>query len=421
MSAGPLTLADIRELHQRWLAGAEFDIGYPNAVDFDPSTVLRLFDVTLNNVGHPFAPTTGFSGHTLSLEQQLIRELGAMFRCPPELVTGFVTSGSTEAIKAALLQARRRFRRHVVVYASTAAHTCVAKLTEELCMALQVVPASLDGVMNVASLTELVAQRPEDAAVVVVATIGTTMVEAVDDVPAIHAALDAASVPASQRWVHADAALAGIPLAMLDPAERPGFDFADGADSLNVSGHKYLGVPMPCGAVLLRTDRCPAVDETPTYTGAPDLTPAGSRSGHTPLLILAALRGFGIHGLRERAATCRRNAAALVELFSAADVPAWRHPLGFTVVLPAPSEQLRARWPVPPPELARDDGWTHVICMPGKHFEVYQRFAAEYLIDRGNTTSRHLPVQHGPDRHTSGQHSSAPHHDAEHPEDAIAC
>ncbi|MFC5007486.1 aminotransferase class V-fold PLP-dependent enzyme [Dactylosporangium cerinum] len=414
MTAGPLTLADVRGLHRRWLAGAEFDIGYPNAVDFDVSTLLRLFDVTLNNVGHPFAPTTGFSGHTLGLEQQLIRELGAMFRCPPELVTGFVTSGSTEAVKAALLQARRRFRRRVVVYASAAAHTCVAKVADELCMRLQLVPAGLDGVMDVAALTELVAQRPAGAAVVVVATIGTTMVEAVDDVPAVHAALDAAGVRVDRRWVHADAALAGVPLAMLDPADRPGFDFADGADSLNISGHKYLGVPTPCGVVLLRTDRCPAADETPTYTGAPDLTPAGSRSGHTPLLMQAALRGFGITGLRERAATCRRNAAALVELFTAADVPAWRHPLGFTVVLPAPSEQLRARWPLPAP----DDGWTHVICMPGKRFKVYQRFASEYLTDRRNTTNRHQSDQHAPDQCSSDPN---PNPDADQLEDAIAC
>ncbi|MFC5001896.1 pyridoxal-dependent decarboxylase [Dactylosporangium cerinum] len=406
MTAGPLTLADVRDLHQRWLAGAEFDIGYPNAVDFDVSTLLRLFDVTLNNVGHPFAATTGFSGHTLGLEQQLIRELGAMFRCPPDLVTGFVTSGSTAAVKAALLQARRRFRRRVVVYASTAAHTCVAKAADELCMRLQLVPAGLDGVMDVAALTELVAQRPAGAAVVVVATIGTTIVEAVDAVPAIHAALDAAGVPADRRWVHADAALAGIPLATLDPADRPRFDFAADVDSLNISGHKFLGVPTPCGAVVLRADRCPAQDQTTTYTGAPDLTPAGSRSGHTPLLMLAALHSFGAEGLRMRAEQCRRNAAELVDLFAAADVPAWRHQLGFTVVIPAPSPQLQARWPLPVV-----GEWGHVICMPGKPFHWYERFAAEYVADR-NAAGQHPPAPHVP-----GQRVVA---DADH-EEAIAC
>ncbi|GAA2338982.1 aminotransferase class V-fold PLP-dependent enzyme [Dactylosporangium salmoneum] len=374
---GPLTLAGVRDLHRRWLDGAAFDIGYPNAVDFDASMLLRLFDVTLNNVGHPFTPTSGFSGHSLDLEQQFIRELGAMFRCPAEAVTGFVTSGSTEAVRAAMLTARTRFRRRLIVYASTAAHTCVAKLAEELCLPLQHVPAHADGTMDTTALTELVQQRRRGMAVLVVATIGTTMLEAVDDVPAIHTALDAAGVPARSRWVHADAALAGIPLAMLDPASRPGFDIADGADSINISGHKFLGVPTPCGAIVLRTDRCAPPDLTPTYTGAPDLTPAGSRSGHTPVLMLAALRGFGTDGLRSRAETCRSYAVALVELLTAADVPAWRHQDAFTVVFPAPSDRLRARWPLPV-----QDGWGHVICMPGKPFTRYERFAAEYLTDR---------------------------------------
>jgi len=385
---GPLTLAGVRELHRRWLDGSRFDIGYPNATDFDASMLLRLFDVTLNNVGHPFAPNHGFSGHSLPLEQQLIRELGALFRCPPQTVTGFVTSGSTEAVRAAFLAARRRFRRRLIVYASTAAHTCVAKLADELRLPLRPVPARADGTMDTTALTDLVQQQSRGVAAMVVATIGTTMLEAIDDVPAIHAALDAAGVPAESRWVHADAALAGIPLAMLDPASRPGFDIGDGADSINISGHKFLGVPTPCGAIVLRADRCGPPDLTPTYTGAPDLTPAGSRSGHTPLLMLAALHGFGTVGLRSRAETCRANAAALVEMFTAADVPAWRHLHAFTVVIPAPSPQLLRRWPLPV-----TDGWGHVICMPGKPLTVYERFAAEYLADRRDNGGHHLPGQ----------------------------
>ncbi|GAA2351717.1 pyridoxal-dependent decarboxylase [Dactylosporangium salmoneum] len=389
---GPLTAAWLRQRRQRWVERSEFDIGYPNAVDypdgddFDLSISEILAGVSLNNVGHPFTPTSGFSGHSLPLEQQLIRELGAMFRCPPGSVTGFVTSGSTESVRAALLAARRRFRRRAVVYASTAAHTCVAKVTEELCLPLQLVPAGAGGGMDYAALTTLVAQRRRGLAVVVVATIGTTMVEAVDDVPAVHAALDAAGVPAGRRWVHADAALAGIPLAMLDPADRPGFDFGDGADSLNISGHKYLAVNTSCSALVLREDRCAPLNPTPTYTGAPDLTPAGSRSGHTPVLMLAALHGFGTDGLRSRAETCRSHAAALVELLTAADVPAWRHKDAFTVVFPAPSDRLRARWPLPV-----QDGWGHVICMPGKPFTRYERFAAEYLADRRDHGGHPLP------------------------------
>ena len=33
---------------------------------------------------------------------------------------------------------------------------------------------------------------------------------------------------------------------------RPAFDFADGADSIAISGHKSFGSPMPCGVVVVK-------------------------------------------------------------------------------------------------------------------------------------------------------------------------
>ena len=38
--------------------------------------------------------------------------------------------------------------------------------------------------------------------------------------------------------------------AFLEP--RPAWDFEDGADSIAISGHKFIGAPIPCGTVLAR-------------------------------------------------------------------------------------------------------------------------------------------------------------------------
>jgi histidine decarboxylase len=112
----------------------------------------------------------------------------------------------------------------------------------------------------------------------VVATIGTTMTEAVDDVRRISAILDNLAI--RDRFIHADAALSGIPLALLDPHQRPGFDFADGADSISASGHKFIGSPMPCGIVVVRASHRDRVVHTGEYTASPDATISGSCSGH---------------------------------------------------------------------------------------------------------------------------------------------
>src|SRR5690606_24980198 len=132
---------------------------------------------------------------------------------------------------------------------------------------------------------------------VIIATIGTTMTEAVDPVLDIRAAL--ADYAVTRAWIHADAALSGLPLALLPPGSRPSFDLADGTDSISVSAHKFLGCPMAAGAY--RTAHGSRGGSTVDYITTVDSTLAGSRSGHAPLLIWYALQTLGVDGLRARA------------------------------------------------------------------------------------------------------------------------
>ncbi|WP_338823151.1 MULTISPECIES: pyridoxal-dependent decarboxylase [Bradyrhizobium] len=90
------------------------------------------------------------------------------------------------------------------------------------------------------------AARDRKRPAVVVANRGTTMKEGRDDTLKIRAVLRDVGIDAI--YVHSDAALCGAYAALLSP--RPAFDFADGADSITVSGHKCLGAPRPCGIVL---------------------------------------------------------------------------------------------------------------------------------------------------------------------------
>src|SRR5260370_15787782 len=99
--------------------------------------------------------------------------------------------------------------------------------------------------MDYKALQNQLAQSRDDA--IIVATIGTTMTEARDNVSEILKALKAAGT--QKYFIHSDAALAGPYTALTDP-DHP-FDFADGADSVSVSGHKFIGSPMPCGVIIV--------------------------------------------------------------------------------------------------------------------------------------------------------------------------
>ncbi|GAA4263379.1 histidine decarboxylase [Dactylosporangium darangshiense] len=349
------------------------DLGFPNSTDLDITPLVDLLRRSANNVGYPGRPTNGFRSHTLEEEFEAVQCVAGLLRAPTDDRTGLVTSGSTAAIRHALLHARDRFRK-VVVYASTAAHTCVRKVAHQLRIPFVAVPASPGGEMDYTELAAVVARRRRGGVPVVVATIGTTMFEAIDDVGRVHLALDAASVPSEARHVHADAALAGLALAGLPPATRPGFDFADGADSINISGHKFLGTPEPCGILVIRRSACADAVDAVTYTGSVDLTMDGSRSGHTPLMLWWALQQFSPDVLHRRAEVSRANARTAVDWLTTAGIPAGRHEHAFTVVLPRPPEPFLDTWP-----LAVEGDWAHIICMPGKALDDVHRFVTDYV------------------------------------------
>jgi histidine decarboxylase len=348
---------DARELAGAWDAARPFNIGFPGATDFDYAELSGVLSgQLLNNVGDPFVDGTAVN-QTKWAEREVVGFLADLFRASSrDRVWGYVTSGGSEGNLYGLWVARSLYP-DAVVYHSDAAHSSVDKAVSLLGMSSVRVRTDRWGQLDYADLTaEVRANRARPA--VVVASIGTTMTEAVDDVRSIHAVLD--DVAVRRRFVHADAALSGIPLALMEPGARFGFDFADGADCMTVSGHKFIGVPMPCGVVLIRRELRNRIAQAGRYTGSPDTTIAGSRNGHTPLMLWQRLSTLGVDGLRERAEVSRELAeyahGRLVEI----GWPCHRFEHAFTVLLRTPPESVRARW-----VLASTDGWSHLITMPG--------------------------------------------------------
>ncbi|MFF5228931.1 histidine decarboxylase [Dactylosporangium sp. NPDC000521] len=357
---------------------AEYDLGFPGATDLPDMTAVARFErVLLNNVGHPYAAGGSYRLHTKVVEREVVQFVADLVDAPPDNRHGYVTTGSTESNLWALWQARRHLP-GAAVFASTAAHYSIAKNAELLGMRLHLVPADDRGEIRYDDLRAAVTEhRGRGTGVIVVATVGTTMTEAVDDAALIDKALALADVDPERRWIHADAALAGIPLALCDPLTRPGFTFADGVHSFAVSGHKFLATPFPCGIVVALADRHTDRGRI-TYTAAPDSTITGSRSGHAPLWLWYLLRHWGLPGLRGRAAASRDLAGYTERRLRGIGWPAWRaQEHAFTVVFPRPPQSLLDRWP-----LATDDhGNAHVVCMPGKTCELVDRFVADLAQD----------------------------------------
>ena len=371
-SDGDLAIqAVLNELSERLESVLPTNIGFPAASDVDFGRLSGFFHRhLLNNLGDPF--TAGaYPQHTKTMEVAAVTFVADLMRAPEGDRWGYITTGAGEGNLYALHLARGLHPRGIVYY-SEAAHYSIDKALDLLAMPSIRVRADHSGRMDFEDF-EAQVDRNRDRPVIVVANIGTTMTEAVDDVRTIHQILDSLAI--RRRYVHADAALSGIPLALMDPQERPGFDFADGADSVIVSGHKFLGTPIPCGVVVVKASHCAHLTRTGGYTGSPDTTITCSRSGHAAMMIWYALCMHGIDGLRTRAEQARELAAYTHQQLVELGWDAWRNPYGFTVVLETPPPVVTQKW-----ALASTHGRSHIICMPGVTREQIDNFMADLRV-----------------------------------------
>jgi len=350
-----LSTSDQQELDE-FLAqvrlSAQTELGYPCAFDLDFTSLAPFLGVSLNNIGDPFTQAT-YKLNSHAFEREVVRFFARQARAPEDRWWGYVTNGGTEGNLYGLYLAREMLPEGIV-YFSQDSHYSVGKNLHFLNMRHIMIRSQPNGEMDYDDLRETVRIR-RDVAPIIFANIGTTMKEARDDVGIIRGILDDLAI--EQRYIHSDAALCGAYAPYLDP--RPAWDFEDGADSIAISGHKFLASPIPCGVVLARRNYVDRIAHAVAYIGSMDTTISGSRNGFTPLVLWYAIRALGEEGFRRRVMESLGVAEYAELQFRAAGLDAWRNPAALTVVIGRPAAEVCARW-----QLASSGNISHVICMP---------------------------------------------------------
>jgi histidine decarboxylase len=362
------TRSVIADLVGRIEAARPTQVGADAASDYVDFTSLThlLCGQLLANVGDPW-DDSDHPQHTKDVERDVVAILADLLRAPADDRWGYVTTGAAEGTLYALHLARRLYP-DAVVYHSCAAHDSVSRAVRILGMESIVVGTDSSGEIDYSELADQ-ARRHRHRPVVIVATVGTAMTGAVDNVHRIFTILKACGI--ADRYIHADAAVSGVPLALLEPAARPGFDFADGADSVTVSGHTFIGVPIPCGVVIVKESLRTAAHGVADAggVGAPII---GFRNGYAPLLLWLALDRHGAEGLRLRAEAARELAAYTQTRLARLGWEAYRNPYSMTVVFKTPPAAVADRW-----NLHSEDGWSRIICMPGAKRSQIEKFISE--------------------------------------------
>jgi aromatic-L-amino-acid decarboxylase len=240
--------------------------------------------------------------------------------CARERATGY-------ALARGGLQAEAR---KPCIYVSAHAHSSVDKgaLLAGFGRAnLKLVPFDTDFAMRADALADMVAEDTArgDMPVAIVASVGTTATTAIDPIAAMAAVARRHGI-----WLHVDAAMAGS--AMILPECRWMWDGIEGADSLVVNAHKWLGAPFDCSLYYVRDPEhlMRVMSTNPSFLQSSvdgqvkNLRdwgiPLGRRFRALKLWFL--IREQGVAGLRRRLRRDMANARAFAEQVSA--TPGWR-------------------------------------------------------------------------------------------------
>jgi glutamate/tyrosine decarboxylase-like PLP-dependent enzyme len=97
------------------------------------------------------------------------------------------------------------------------------------------------------------------------------------------AILDECGFDESNFYIHCDGALFGMMIPFVKKAPKVSFKKPIG--SVSVSGHKFVGAPVPCGVVMTRLKLIKSVSSDVEYLNSRDATIMGSRNGHAPIYL----------------------------------------------------------------------------------------------------------------------------------------
>lgn len=344
---------------------SNYIIGYPCNQNFDYTELYQFLKYPINNIGDPFV-SSSFHMNSHKLEQEVIHFFANITNAKKDF-WGYVTNGGTEGNMYGLYLARELYPEGIVYY-SQDTHYSVTKILRVLNMKNIMIRSLDNGEIDYEDLTETIKLK-RDVPPIIIANIGTTMKGAIDNVPKINDIIRKLAI--RNYYVHSDAALNGMMLPFINGA--PPFDFSAGVGSISISGHKFIGAPIPCGVVLAKKSNVDTIARSIEYVGTLDTTISGSRNGITPLFLWYAIKCLGVDGLTKMVKDCLTVADYALEKFKEINWNAWKNEHSTTVVFNRPSKELIKKW-----QLAPYKDIAHIVVLPHVTKKWIDRFIKDF-------------------------------------------
>lgn len=356
---------EIQTLFEEQKKRTRFSIGYPVNLCFDYSALTPFLNFFLNNIGDPFAEPI-YKIHTRPFERKVLTFFARLYDIPLTHFWGYITSGGTEGNMYGLFLARERYP-DGILYFSKDTHYSISKIARALKMKAERIPSLTSGEIDYAALEHALKKNIKRPAIINI-NIGTTMKGAIDDIDRIAGLLKKHRI--NKHHIHCDAALLGVMLPYLPGARK--LSFKKPVDSIAVSGHKFIGSPVPCGVVITRKRFVKNIARDIEYVRISDTTLSGCRSGFAALVLWYAIRTRGTLDFRKEAVACISRAKYLFGKLHEMEYPAVLNPFSNIVIFKKPPARLVEKW-----QLAVEGPWAHVVVMQHVTKEKIDAFLAD--------------------------------------------
>jgi histidine decarboxylase len=374
----------LHEYENRLKERTKLHLGYPYNLDFDFANLQSLQQYSINNLGDPWVESN-YGVHSREFEIGILDWFAKLWEIPKDEMWGYVTNCGTEGNLHGVLVGREALP-NGILYCSRETHYSVPKAANMYRMDSVQIDTIESGAIDLSHLKiALVEGKSQDRPAIINVNVGTTVKGAVDDLDGVLAILTECGYSESEFYIHVDGALFGLMLPFLK--EGPSISFTKPIGSISVSGHKFIGAPVPCGVVMTRKSYIMNLSSDIEYLNSKDATIMGSRNGHAALYLWYAISMKGISGLRKDVLLCVKNSNFLKDLLVEAGIKCMLNDLSCTVVFERPtSQEFVRKW-----QLACQKDVAHVVVMPNVSQEKLRTFVDELLVSR-KTESEEVSV-----------------------------
>ncbi|XP_027917620.1 serine decarboxylase 1-like [Vigna unguiculata] len=351
----------------------KYHLGYPYNLDFDYEALSQLQHFSINNLGDPFIESN-YGVHSRQFEVGVLDWFARLWELEKDEYWGYITNCGTEGNLHGILVGREVFP-DGILYASQESHYSVFKAARMYRMECVKIDTLCSGEIDCDDFKAKLLCHKDKPAIVNV-NIGTTVKGAVDDLDLVIKKLEEAGFSHDRFYIHCDGALFGLMLPFVKRAPKVSFKKPIG--SVSVSGHKFVGCPMPCGVQITRSEHVKALSRNVEYLSSRDATIMGSRNGHAPIFLWYNLNMKGYRGFQKEVQKCLRNAHYFKGRLVDAGIGAMLNELSSTVVFERPhDEEFVHRW-----QLACEGNIAHVVVMPNVTIEKLDDFLNELVQKR---------------------------------------